>query len=192
MRGAGAYTYAPGRPLPRPAMPKARRKAVTGYNRLESAVGKQALSAAPNNPSHLSTGIVLSGGGARGAYEAGVVHGLMEVLRPTAPPFDVLTGTSVGALNATYLAAHSHLSDMGAHALCERGARSTSRRTCASTCAACSAGGAIGRPITTRTIGCRAAPGARCSTRVRSRRSCAAACRGIGCTPTSAKAGSAR
>jgi NTE family protein len=61
-----------------------------------------------------STGIVLSGGGARGAYEAGVVLGIMQVLQPTAPPFDVLCGTSVGALNASYLAAHAHLPDMGA------------------------------------------------------------------------------
>jgi NTE family protein len=78
------------------------------------------LSAVPNNSSRPSTGIVLSGGGARGAYEAGVVQGIMEVLRPTSPPFDVLTGTSVGALNATYLAAHSHLPDMGARGLSEQ------------------------------------------------------------------------
>lgn len=78
------------------------------------------MSAVPHNASSPSTGIVLSGGGARGAYEAGVAQGIMEVLRPTAPPFDVLTGTSVGALNATYLAAHSHLPDMGASGLSEQ------------------------------------------------------------------------
>jgi NTE family protein len=66
-----------------------------------------------------STGIVLSGGGARGAYEAGVVLGLMEVLEPSHRPFDILCGTSVGALNATYLAAHAHLPDMGVHGLVE-------------------------------------------------------------------------
>ena len=64
-----------------------------------------------------NTGIVLSGGGARGAYEAGVVAGLMEVLRPTRAPFDILSGTSVGALNAAYLAAHAHLPDMNAPGL---------------------------------------------------------------------------
>ncbi len=64
-----------------------------------------------------STGIVLSGGGARGAYEAGVVLGIMDVLKPSAPPFQVLCGTSVGALNAAYLAAHAHLPDMNAHGL---------------------------------------------------------------------------
>jgi len=78
------------------------------------------LSAVPTNPSANSIGIVLSGGGARGAYEAGVVQGIMEVLQPTKPPFEVLTGTSVGALNATYLAAHSHMPDMSARGLAEQ------------------------------------------------------------------------
>lgn len=41
----------------------------------------------------------------------------MDVLKPTEPPFDVLCGTSVGALNATYLAAHAQLPDMNAHGL---------------------------------------------------------------------------
>jgi NTE family protein len=51
--------------------------------------------------------LVLSGGGARGAYEAGVVH----YLRPALPPehrgarFDLLCGTRVGAINAAFLAA---------------------------------------------------------------------------------------
>src|SRR5262249_54450330 len=67
-----------------------------------------------------STGIVLSGGGARGAYEAGVVQGMMEVLQPSAPPFDVLCGTSVGALHAAYLAANAHRPDMGAAGLVEQ------------------------------------------------------------------------
>ncbi|HET8935388.1 MAG TPA: patatin-like phospholipase family protein [Polyangiales bacterium] len=67
-------------------------------------------------PEH-SVGIVLSGGGARGAYEAGVVAGIMEVLRPRRAPFDVLCGTSVGGLNAAYLASHAHLPDMNAAGL---------------------------------------------------------------------------
>jgi NTE family protein len=64
-----------------------------------------------------STGIILAGGGARGAYEAGVVAGIMEVLRPRRAPFDVLCGTSVGALNAAYLASHAHCPDMNAAGL---------------------------------------------------------------------------
>jgi NTE family protein len=65
----------------------------------------------------VSTGIVLSGGGARGAYEAGVLAGIMEVLQPKRAPFDVLCGTSVGALNAAYLASHAHMPDMNAPGL---------------------------------------------------------------------------
>lgn len=66
------------------------------------------------------TGIVLSGGGARGAYEAGVLAGIMEVLRPTRPPFDIFSGTSVGALNAAYLAAHAHRPDLDVSGLVSR------------------------------------------------------------------------
>ena len=60
------------------------------------------------------TGVVLSGGGARGAYEAGVMAGIVDVLGPSRSraPFDVFTGTSVGAINASWLAAHADRPDM--------------------------------------------------------------------------------
>jgi NTE family protein len=61
------------------------------------------------------TAIVLSGGGARGAYEAGLVAGLVDVLElgPDDPaPFQIFAGTSVGAINATYLAANTDRGDM--------------------------------------------------------------------------------
>ena len=61
------------------------------------------------------TGIVLSGGGARGAYEVGVVAGIMEILRKTnrkKPPFQIFAGTSVGALNVSYLASYAHHLDL--------------------------------------------------------------------------------
>ncbi len=54
------------------------------------------------------TAIVLSGGGARGAYEAGVLSYLYQsVSRRLGRPihFDIITGTSVGAIHACYLAA---------------------------------------------------------------------------------------
>lgn len=56
-----------------------------------------------------TVGLVLSGGGARGAYEAGVIRYLREEL-PGAlggkqVPLDILCGTSVGAITACYLAA---------------------------------------------------------------------------------------
>jgi NTE family protein len=55
-------------------------------------------------------GFVLAGGGARGAYEVGVIQYVVEhVARDLARPirFDILSGTSIGALNATMLAAHA-------------------------------------------------------------------------------------
>jgi NTE family protein len=56
------------------------------------------------------TALVLSGGGARGAYEAGVLATLFERVLPRLPPgfeFDVVSGTSVGAIHAAYAAASS-------------------------------------------------------------------------------------
>src|ERR1700675_2248540 len=52
--------------------------------------------------------LVLSGGGARGAYEAGVLSYVFEDLptrlgRPVR--FEIVTGTSVGAVHACYVAA---------------------------------------------------------------------------------------
>jgi NTE family protein len=54
---------------------------------------------------------VLSGGGARGAYEAGVLRYLLEELpvrlgRP--PRIDIVAGASVGAIHACFLAATAH------------------------------------------------------------------------------------
>ncbi len=60
--------------------------------------------------------LVLSGGGARGAYEAGVLSALFEHLpkRLGAPlHFDIITGTSVGAVHACYIAAAQGEADIG-------------------------------------------------------------------------------
>jgi NTE family protein len=59
-------------------------------------------------------GLVLSGGGARGAYEVGVLRGLAEALDLSAdggPLFRVVSGTSVGAINGAWLVAHAHRAD---------------------------------------------------------------------------------
>lgn len=51
----------------------------------------------------------MSGGGARGAYEAGVLSFLFDELarlRGAPPRVDILCGTSIGAVNSAYLAAH--------------------------------------------------------------------------------------
>jgi predicted acylesterase/phospholipase RssA len=64
--------------------------------------------AAERRPKILSHALVLSGGGARGAYEAGIVAGLArrggiadgQVLAP----YGLVCGTSIGALNAWFVA----------------------------------------------------------------------------------------
>jgi NTE family protein len=48
--------------------------------------------------------LVLSGGGARGAYQVGVLKALAECVPPGTNPFRVVTGLSVGAINAAALA----------------------------------------------------------------------------------------
>jgi NTE family protein len=63
--------------------------------------------------SGLKTGLVLGGGGARGAYGVGVLSYLREELEPEIGRelrLDILAGTSVGAMHACYLAATSHMS----------------------------------------------------------------------------------
>ncbi|WP_063748660.1 patatin-like phospholipase family protein [Chondromyces apiculatus] len=68
------------------------------------------------------TALVLAGGAARGAYEAGVVQHLVEEVARDLDHvvrFDVLCGTSVGALNACGLAAFADLGQGGARRLIE-------------------------------------------------------------------------
>jgi len=50
-------------------------------------------------------GLVLTGGGARSAYQVGVLKGITELLRRgSACPFPIITGTSAGAVSAIALA----------------------------------------------------------------------------------------
>ncbi|MBJ7551954.1 patatin-like phospholipase family protein [Marinomonas ostreistagni] len=54
------------------------------------------------------TALLLSGGGARGAYQVGVLNALATMATKNTPiPFDILCGTSAGALNATFLASQA-------------------------------------------------------------------------------------
>jgi NTE family protein len=50
-------------------------------------------------------GLVMTGGGARAAYQVGVVRAIYEILKNDQHLFDVITGNSAGAINSTYLAA---------------------------------------------------------------------------------------
>lgn len=57
---------------------------------------------------------MLSAGGARGAYQVGVIAGLVELLGRSGagpPLFDIFSASSIGALNAAYLAANADCSD---------------------------------------------------------------------------------
>jgi NTE family protein len=64
--------------------------------------------------------LVLSGGGARGAYAVGVLAGLNEILGGLRSRFQVFTGTSVGAINAAEFAANADRDDLGVRELAER------------------------------------------------------------------------
>ena len=51
------------------------------------------------------TALILSGGGARGAYQVGVLKGLAEILpEKKKTPFQILSGVSAGAINCAKLA----------------------------------------------------------------------------------------
>lgn len=50
-------------------------------------------------------GLVLTGGGARAAYQAGVLRGVAEIAPAGSCPFQILTGVSAGAINSVALAA---------------------------------------------------------------------------------------
>ena len=74
------------------------------------------MNPAAASPGKTRLAVVLSGGGARGAYEAGILSYLFSDLparlgRPVT--FDIVTGTSVGAVHACYCAAMQGLPDAG-------------------------------------------------------------------------------
>ena len=59
-----------------------------------------------NNSDRCKTALVMPGGGARGAFQVGVLKALAELLpRGAANPFPVVSGTSAGAVNSIVLAA---------------------------------------------------------------------------------------
>ncbi len=60
----------------------------------------------PSNPPHIA--LLLSGGGARAAYQVGVLKALAEMLPAQASnPFRTICGTSAGGLNAAGIATHA-------------------------------------------------------------------------------------
>lgn len=54
------------------------------------------------------TGLILSGGGARAAYQVGVLMAIADIApKDIKSPFDIISGTSAGAINATALASQA-------------------------------------------------------------------------------------
>ncbi len=70
-----------------------------------------------------TTGLVLTGGGARAAYQVGVLKAVAQVRRECSAssenPFPVITGTSAGAINAAALACRADDFDAAVGALVE-------------------------------------------------------------------------
>lgn len=54
----------------------------------------------------IKTALMLPGGGARGAYQVGVIKAIMEFM-PNGFHFPVINGTSAGAINAVVMASHA-------------------------------------------------------------------------------------
>ena len=68
------------------------------------------------------TALVLSGGGARGAYEAGVIRYLRDEMPARIRAhmrFEVICGTSVGAINCCFLATYNHAPEIQGQALAD-------------------------------------------------------------------------
>jgi NTE family protein len=61
--------------------------------------------------------LVLSGGGARGAYQAGVLRGLTRSLPHLR--FSIITGVSAGAINAAFMASHAGSPAEASSELCD-------------------------------------------------------------------------
>jgi NTE family protein len=74
---------------------------------METAIANN-VSAFPASRARPRAGLVLTGGGARAAYQVGVVKAVRDLLgNPTKNPFPILCGTSAGAINAATLAVYA-------------------------------------------------------------------------------------
>ena len=76
----------------------------TGDDRVSDAVKEKVV----RNARHPGIALVLQGGGARAAYQVGVLKAVSEILgHPEENPFPIITGTSAGAINAAVLAVNA-------------------------------------------------------------------------------------
>lgn len=51
--------------------------------------------------------IFFTGGGARGAYQAGVIKAIAEITATHEIPVEILSGVSSGSINAAFIASYS-------------------------------------------------------------------------------------
>jgi len=63
------------------------------------------------------TALILPGGGARGAYQVGVIKAINELRDGIQNPFPVMSGTSAGAINVAVMASHAHEFSIGVNRL---------------------------------------------------------------------------
>jgi NTE family protein len=64
-------------------------------------------------------GLVLTGGGARGAYQAGALKGIFDVCGKKNGLFSTISGISAGAINGAVLASLANESRSGVESLCD-------------------------------------------------------------------------
>lgn len=70
------------------------------------------------NTTSQRTALILPGGGARGAYQVGVLKAINELQGgQVKSPFSVICGTSAGAINAVVIASHAHEYSIGVERL---------------------------------------------------------------------------
>jgi len=63
------------------------------------------------------TALFLAGGGARGAYQAGVLKAVNEIFQPKTCPFSMISGVSIGSINASIIAEHADDFNLGVEKL---------------------------------------------------------------------------
>src|ERR671910_2975218 len=79
-----------------------RRERKNSSSEMETAAN---VATSPASRARSRAGLVLTGGGARAAYQVGVVKAVRDILgNPVKNPFPIVCGTSAGAINAATLA----------------------------------------------------------------------------------------
>jgi len=72
-----------------------------------------------NDPNKPKTGLVLTGGGARAAFQVGAIRAISDIIyrQDCSNPFPIITGTSAGSINATVLASFAKTPRVGIRSL---------------------------------------------------------------------------